>query len=140
MEPTRWEVATGMELCVDIELTNRCNAKCHFCPRDQTPHEGLMSPEVFEKSLERASEYRDVARELLNATIRVSLCGLGEPLLNKHAPKFVKMVRDAGFDVAISSNGSLLDERRATALLDAGLQTILINAGDEGEEYEDVYR
>jgi MoaA/NifB/PqqE/SkfB family radical SAM enzyme len=68
------------------------------------------------------------------------LCGLGEPLLNKHAPKFVKMVRDADFAVAISSNGSLLDERRGSALLDAGLQTILINAGDEGDEYEDVYR
>ena len=47
-----------MELSVDIELTNRCNAKCHFCPRDQTPHEGLMSPEVFDQSLLRAVEYR----------------------------------------------------------------------------------
>ena len=37
-----------MPFSVDIELTNRCNAKCHFCPRDQTPHEGLMSPEVFD--------------------------------------------------------------------------------------------
>ena len=43
-----------MPFSVDIELTNRCNAKCHFCPRDQTPHEGLMSPEVFDQSLRRA--------------------------------------------------------------------------------------
>lgn len=129
-----------MELSVDIELTNRCNAKCHFCPRDQTPHEGLMSPEVFDQSLERAIEYRDVARDLLDASVRISLCGLGEPLLNKHAPDCVRKVREAGFDVAISSNGSLLDERRGRALLDAGLQKILINVGDEGDEYESVYQ
>jgi MoaA/NifB/PqqE/SkfB family radical SAM enzyme len=129
-----------MELSVDIELTNRCNAKCHFCPRDQTPHEGLMSPEVFDQSLARAVEYRDVAAELLDASVRVSLCGLGEPLLNRHAPECVSKVRDAGFDVAISSNGSLLDERRGRALLDAGLQKILINVGDEGDEYEQVYQ
>jgi MoaA/NifB/PqqE/SkfB family radical SAM enzyme len=129
-----------MELSVDIELTNRCNAKCHFCPRDQTPHEGLMSPEVFDQSLLRAIEYREIARDHLDSTVRVSLCGLGEPLLNKHAPECVSKVRAAGFEVAMSSNGSLLDERRANALLDAGLQTILINVGDEGEEYEDVYK
>ena len=129
-----------MELSVDIELTNRCNAKCHFCPRDQTPHEGLMSREVFDQSLLRAIEYREVARERLDATVRVSLCGLGEPLLNKHAPEFVRQVRDAGFEVGISSNGSILDERRGNALLDAGLQKILINVGDEGEEYEKVYQ
>jgi MoaA/NifB/PqqE/SkfB family radical SAM enzyme len=129
-----------MELSVDIELTNRCNAKCHFCPRDQTPHEGLMTPEVFDQSLQRAVEYREVAREKLDASVRVSLCGLGEPLLNKHAPAWVRRVRDAGFDVAISSNGALLDQRRGSALLDAGLQKILINVGDEGEEYEKVYQ
>jgi MoaA/NifB/PqqE/SkfB family radical SAM enzyme len=129
-----------MELSVDIELTNRCNASCHFCPRDQTPHEGLMSPEVFDQSLQRALEYQEVAKERLDATVRVSLCGLGEPLLNKHAAKWVKDVRDAGLNVALSSNGSLLDERRGAALLDAGLQQILINVGDEGEEYEKVYK
>jgi hypothetical protein len=37
-------------LTIDIELTNNCNAACSFCPRDATPHEGLMRPEVFERS------------------------------------------------------------------------------------------
>ena len=36
-----------MTVVVDIEPTNRCNAKCYFCPRDATPHQGLMTPEVF---------------------------------------------------------------------------------------------
>ena len=40
----------------------------------------------------------------------------------------------------MSSNGALLNEERGTALLDAGLQRILINVGDEGDEYESVYQ
>ena len=101
-----------MSFSIDIEPTNRCNAKCHFCPRDQTPHQGLMSPEVFAQSLRRAAEYRDLALEKLGEDVGISLCGLGEPLLNRHTPEFVRQARDAGFEVAMSSNGALLNEDR----------------------------
>src|SRR6476619_4850754 len=107
---------SGMELSVDIELTNRCNAKCHFCPRDQTPHEGLMTPEVFDQSLHRAVEYRALAADVLDESVGISLCGLGEPLLNRHAPTFVRQVKEAGFDVSLSSNGSILSEEKGRAL------------------------
>jgi MoaA/NifB/PqqE/SkfB family radical SAM enzyme len=124
---------------VDIELTNRCNAKCDFCPRDQTPHQGLMTPEIFEKTLERAIEYRALVREILGADLSVSLCGLGEPLLNKFAPSAVQRVREEEFRVGMSSNGALLDERRGRALLDAGLQEIFLNVGDRDDDYEATY-
>jgi MoaA/NifB/PqqE/SkfB family radical SAM enzyme len=131
-----------VQFSIDIELTNRCNAKCHFCPRDQTPHEGVMTREVFDQSLARAVEYRHLASDALGSDGEsvVSLCGLGEPLLNKHAPEFVRKVRDAGFTVSMSSNGALLNETRGRALLDAGLQRILINVGEEGDDYNSVYK
>ena len=129
-----------MGFTVDIELTNRCNASCHFCPRDQTPHQGLMSTEIFDQALARALEFRDVAAEVYHTGLSVSLCGLGEPLLNRHAAEFTRQVRDAGLDVHMSSNAALLDERRARDLLDAGLQQIYINVGDRDEAYEDVYK
>jgi MoaA/NifB/PqqE/SkfB family radical SAM enzyme len=122
---------------VDIELTNRCNAKCHFCPRDQTPHQGTMSPEVFEQSLERAVEFRSAFPD---RAMSVNLCGLGEPLLNRNAPTFVRQVRQVGFTCGMSSNASLLDEARGQALLDAGLQKISINVADLDEDYERVYK
>ncbi len=63
---------------IDIELTNRCNAKCYFCPRDQTPHQGLMSAEVFDQALVRAIEFREACKELHGRDdVRISLCGLG---------------------------------------------------------------
>src|SRR5690606_8892224 len=98
---------------LDIEPTNRCNAKCYFCPRDQTPHQGLMSVETFEQTLRRVVEFSEVARERFDKPIKVNLCGLGEPLLNRHTPDFVRQIREAGFECSLTTNGALLDERRS---------------------------
>lgn len=128
-----------MKYTIDIEPTNRCNASCYFCPRDKTPHQGLMSPEVFAKALERSIEYREIVRDELHGGVGISLCGLGEPLINKHLPEFVADVTAAGFPCTVSSNGGLLDEARGRALLDAGLRQIYINAGEDEATYEEIY-
>src|SRR5262245_2923234 len=140
------DLQTGIEprvrlpfLNLDIEPTNRCNAHCYFCPRDATPHQGLMTPEVFAKSLDRTIEFDEIARVRFGTRTKVNLCGLGEPMLNRHTPDFVRMVSEAGFEISISSNGSVLDERRGAALLEAGLQGIEINVGEEGDDYEEIY-
>jgi len=132
-----------MHFSIDLELTNRCNASCHFCPRDRTPHQGLMSPETFEQSIRRAVEYREQVEAAFApepVDIVISLCGLGEPLLNKHTPDFVRQVRAAGFRCSLSSNGAILDEGRSRAILDAGVQAVYLNIGDIDEAYEEVYK
>src|SRR3954452_13049000 len=129
-----------MTVVVDIEPTNRCNAKCYFCPRDATPHQGLMAPEVFEQTLGRVVELRTRLVRLGRPDPKVSLCGLGEPLLNRHTPSFVRRVREEGFSCTMWSNAALLDEGRARALLDGGLQQICINVGDRDAEYDEVYK
>ena len=48
---------------LDIEPTNRCNANCYFCPRDQTPHQGLMTTEMFDQALERADRVPRVGQQ-----------------------------------------------------------------------------
>jgi MoaA/NifB/PqqE/SkfB family radical SAM enzyme len=125
---------------IDIEPTNRCNAKCYFCPRDQTPHQGLMTQETFARSLERALEFRTFSLDALDKDIRVSLCGLGEPLLNKRTPDFVRQVKDAGLECGMASNAALLDEAAGRRLLDAGLDRVSINVGEQGDDYESIYK
>jgi MoaA/NifB/PqqE/SkfB family radical SAM enzyme len=127
------------QINLDIEVTNRCNADCYFCPRDQTPHQGLMSAEAFTRTLERATELREALRQRTEWDIKISLCGLGEPLINPRAIDGVRQVREAGFRCAMASNGSLLSEEKGRRLLDNGLQEIDINVGEEGEEYERIY-
>lgn len=129
-----------MDVVVDFEVSNRCNAKCHFCPRDQTPHQGSMPRDVFDQGLIRAKEYRQLARERLGVGTTISLCGLGEPLLNREVVDYVRDAKAAGFRVQLSSNGALLTEEKGRALIEAGLDEILINAGDQGEAYDEVYQ
>ncbi len=130
---------------IDIELTNRCNATCHFCPRDATPRQGIMTQEIFAKALKRVIEcdveIREKAARFTDVPIEtvVRLCGLGEPLINPIAAECVKQVREAGFQCGLSSNAALLDEAKSQALLDAGLQKIYINVSDEGAAYDQLY-
>ncbi|MAT91358.1 MAG: hypothetical protein CME59_02030 [Halioglobus sp.] len=127
---------------IDIEATNRCNAVCHFCPRDATPHQGHMTMETFEQTLFRAVELRDHNASRSNFPVRLepNVCGLGEPLINPHTPEFIRRIRGAGFDnCSMASNGNLLDARRGNAILEAGVTRVNINVSDLGKDYDDVY-
>ena len=109
-----------MPTTVDVEVTNRCNA-VPLLPRDRTPHQGLMPPEVFAMALQSGRWSTGAAlADLPDPNVHISLCGLGEPLLNRDVVDYVRLARAEGFFVKMSSNGSLLDERRSTALLEAG--------------------
>jgi MoaA/NifB/PqqE/SkfB family radical SAM enzyme len=133
---------------VDIELTSRCNAHCSFCPRDQTPHHGLIDEATFVAALGRAVEYRDALAELPKVsdrfetardTIWLSFCGMGEPLLHPRVVEYVGRVREAGLRPIINTNGALLSPTMADNLVDAGLALVFINVGEVDDTYEEVY-
>lgn len=115
----------------DIEATNRCNALCHFCPRDRMPKLGIMQRPTFEKALERLVAHPD--------SLSVSFCGFGEPLLNPDLAYFVRRTRAEGLHTTLTTNASLLDREQTEALLDAGLNSIVFSISDLGEDYEEVY-
>lgn len=127
-------------ITIDIELTNRCNARCSFCPRDAMPRQGIMRGPVFEQSLARAVELRALARRLPHPLdARVVFCGTGEPLVHREAEHCVRRVREAGLACELSTNASLLSRERTVALLEAGLQWINVNVGDLGAAYDREY-
>jgi len=95
-----------------IEPTSRCNELCQQCPRT------FLSRE----------EDRDLTYDEFRAIVdqfpvldRVVLHGLGEPLLNKDLPKMIRYLKRRGTYVLFNSNGTLLNEKRGQALIDAGL-------------------
>jgi MoaA/NifB/PqqE/SkfB family radical SAM enzyme len=131
---------------VDVELTNLCGANCSFCPRDATPHLGVMRPEIFAKALERVIEYRrqrDFAIELLGsprtAPPAVSFCGLGDQVLNRHLTDYIAAAHDSDLGVVVNTNAQRLDRAHSQALLDAGVDVVMVNGGEIGERYEAVY-
>lgn len=141
--------AAGIEAVFDIELTTLCNAHCTFCPRDQTPHLGLIDEATFAQALHRAVEYRDLVRRLpslgfeglalIDDTIWLSFCGMGDALVHPKVVDHVREVADAGLLPVLNTNAATLDPAKADRLLDAGLARVCVNAGEVGVDYEAVY-
>lgn len=132
-------VATGFELArpafpplVRIETTNACNAKCIICPhRMMTRKVQRMSDQLYASVIDQCAG---------NNCREVQLHNFGEPLLDKALPERIRYAKLKGIrKVKIFSNGSLFDEKRARALIEAGLNEVQISIdGACKEEYERI--
>ncbi len=116
---------------VDIELTNRCNATCSFCPREKTPKQGFMDYEVFCKAVERVKEF--------GVDTTVFLTGLGEPMLHPRFLDCVRYLKEQGLVPGFTTNASRLFKGVSEQLLDAGLKRIYFSVSDMGDDYQKVY-
>jgi MoaA/NifB/PqqE/SkfB family radical SAM enzyme len=99
---------------INVELTNYCNQRCPLCPRQQfTRPLGFMPRELFER----------IALECARHDTLLWLHFLGEPLLHRHAVPMVRLAKEAGCRVGLSTNGTSL-ATHADALLDSGLDRL----------------
>lgn len=119
---------------VRIETTNACNARCVICPhhRIQRPI-GRMDDKLFVRVIDECSGHS--CRE-------VHLHNFGEPLLDPSLEDRVRYAKQKGIGkVKLFTNGSLLSERRARGLVDAGLDEIKISFdGATPEEFQRIRR
>ncbi|MBR4304884.1 MAG: radical SAM protein [Clostridia bacterium] len=83
-----------------LEITNRCNLSCAFCPGTRRVSRSL-SDEEFEQL---ALKLRDWAEYLYFHL-------MGEPLAHPLLPRFVVRARELGFKPVITTNGTLLGKR-----------------------------
>ena len=135
-------VFTG-PLFVQIGPCDVCNYRCIMCyPHSDSfkgktayaenwgefKDRGMMGFGAFERLIK---EFREMNVE------RVHLCGIGEPFLHPDILKMVACVKIAGLWCGLTTNGSLLDQKKIEDLVDFGLDSlhISINAG-----YEDTYK
>ena len=92
---------------VYVEITNRCNLRCAFCPGTGRA-EGSMSPEEFALVLDRLGGRAEY----------VFLHVMGEPLLHPALETILALAAERNQKLCVATNGTLLP-RRAQALLDA---------------------
>lgn len=116
---------------IDVELTNRCNALCSFCPRAATPDQGFMTFETFKQAIARIKE--------LDELPNISLTGQGESTLHPELVEFVRYAAGEGLYVEMTTNANLLDRETSKKLLEAGLSSISFSVSDFGDDYELVY-
>ena len=93
-----------------IELTNRCNFHCTFCPSDdQTRTIGEMSLELVKKI------FTEIANKKLSQT--VNLHQMGEPTLYRHLKEVLQLAAKCGLKVDLVTNGSTLTQGNIDFLL-----------------------
>src|SRR5262249_55970672 len=115
---------TGM-----IEPTNLCNLACPTCPTGTGKIKPLpqMTLERFDRVIEQ------VAPKMRN----IALWNYGEPLLNRELPHMIAHAKKAGVGVVkVSSNVHFLDGERGAAILQSGLDVLILSVdGATAETY-----
>jgi MoaA/NifB/PqqE/SkfB family radical SAM enzyme len=119
---------------LQVEVTGACNLACEMCLVSYRPKlgrsEGAMSFATFKSIVDE-----------LPALEKITLQGLGEPLL---APDLFRMIEYAaarGVRMGFNTNGTFLTRERAERLVRAGLDWLHISLdGATAETYESIRR
>ena len=115
-----------------MEVTGACNLRCRMCLVRYSPavgrREGALSYEDFLALVEGLPELR-----------KLTLQGLGEPLLSPHLLDMVRHAASRGVEVGFNSNGTLLTRPVAEELVEAGLGWLHVSLdGATAATYEEV--
>lgn len=118
VDPAFGPVAKEDPVCLYLEVTNRCNLLCTTCPRTYAELEppADMSWDLFVRIVDQVP---GIARAVLH--------GVGEPMLVPHLPRMVRHLKDRGTYVLFNTNGTVLNEKKARALVDAGLDELRVS-------------
>ena len=114
------EELEGAIFAAVVEVTNRCNFRCPFCASDSgCARENEMS----------FDEMRGVVRDLASLGCREFTMLGGEFLLRSDWYEIGKMVKDAGMELQLITNGLLVTEehRRQFKALDPQMVCVLLD-------------
>lgn len=99
-----------------LEITNECNLACSFC-------HGTARP----KKYMTVEEFTNAARELRAYTEYLYFHLMGEPLLHPNIDEFLSIAHDLGFKVIITTNGSLIKEKKDVLLKAPALHKVSVS-------------
>lgn len=111
-----------------IEITNRCNLKCSFCPGTSRRGE-FMSPEIFEQIL----------GELQGKTRFIFFHLMGEPLLHPQLDLFLELSHRCNHQVNITTNGTLLEKNRELLKRAPALRQVNVSLHSLEESKDEKY-
>lgn len=112
---------------IRIKPTNLCNQNCYYCHYKNpylTLDQYAPADEIKrEKMLEIVQDMKDIGVKA------VTFSGGGEPLLYPYIEETMEAVLDAGIDLSIITNGTLLTGRKAELLSQAKWVRISLESG-----------
>ncbi len=110
-------VLAGGPIEITLESTAKCNLSCPMCPRHiYTFDNENMDLELYRKIVQDCKDYVEF----------VWPYGIGEPMIHPNIFEMIRITADAGIRTGMSTNATLLDEKRAEMLLDCGLDYAIL--------------
>ena len=111
------------------ELTYRCPLQCPYCsnPLDFARHTDELGTEEWERILTEAAAL---------GVVQAHFSG-GEPLLRADAPQIIRRARELQLYTNLSTGGTLLTEKLAGQLREAGLDSLQVSFQDADAEHSD---
>lgn len=99
-----------------IEITNVCNLKCSFCIKN-TRQPRFMS----------CDEFANILKQIRPYTSYICLHVLGEPLMHPQLENFLELAHEADVKVNITTNGTLLHDKKQALLNSPSLRKVSIS-------------
>ena len=84
-----------------VEISNICNLSCSFCPGTS------RAPKMMSQA-----ELETVLDKLYGHVEYLYFHLLGEPLIHPELEAFLNLAHERGFKVTLTTNGTLIDEKR----------------------------
>lgn len=106
-----------------IEITNRCNLQCSFCPVSKR-EDATMSAENFEKVLQKIKGHGEY----------IYLHIKGEPLLHPELEQIFELCNKYGMKINLTTNGTLLLKRMDLILNSPAIRQVSISL----QSFEDL--
>lgn len=114
---------------VSVVLSNLCNLHCAMCPYHSRAIRATHTTRFFAERRVMGWEVLDrIAAECGQHHVPVKMGNVEEPLLHPRIVDFVRACRARGAPaVHITTNGTLLTDKMARSLLDAGLTSLYVS-------------
>ena len=113
-----------------LELTNACNLNCIHCGSDcSTLKKTFLNYQLISDLL------NEVAENYNPREIMICITG-GEPLLHSDLEKIIKLAKEKGFLVGMTTNATLVSEEKAKNLSKSGLDTIAVSLDGIGKTHD----
>lgn len=110
-----------------IELTNRCNFRCKFCPESITDYEERVGG-IFALTFD---QFRKICSDILALgqlkVLRFYM--MGEPFLHKDLPEMIAYAKHAQVAerIEVTSNGTAITEKTSARILDSQLDYLRVS-------------
>ncbi|NOZ86880.1 MAG: radical SAM protein [Deltaproteobacteria bacterium] len=120
---------------MEIYPTMRCNLDCKYC---DTAQRNLKPGEADELSVE---DVQGIVQNAIRLDLKkLSILGGGEPLEAAQATlSAIRIAKDAGIQVTLGTNATLLDGSMAEEIVNLGLDELHVSLdGPDGETHDQL--